>query len=945
LKDNKLMDKTMDLKKTLNLPDTKFPMKANLATREPEQLKAWDEAGLYERVRKASAGRPRFVLHDGPPYANGNIHIGTALNKILKDIVIRSRQMQGYDADYIPGWDCHGLPIEHNVDKNLGDKKKSMTTVEIRQECRHYAEKFVDIQREEFKRLGVMGKWEDPYLTMAYPYEAIIARKCAQFALDGSLIHSKKPIYWCCSCKTALAEAEIEYADESSPSIFVKFTIADDLGAVVPALAGKRVSVVIWTTTPWTLPANLAVALHPDFAYCAVEVPGGDVYILATELVASCMKAFKIDDYSVIAAVNPRDLEHKFCRHPLVNRKSMIILGSHVTLEAGTGCVHTAPGHGREDFEAGSQYGLDAYSPVDDNGCFTPEVEAFAGKFVFKADGEIIEKLKAGNHLLASGTIRHSYPHCWRCKKPVIFRATPQWFISMDKTGIRQKALTAIDTVAWIPAWGRDRIYGMIEKRPDWCVSRQRSWGVPIAVFYCKHCNTLLMTREIADRIFAEFMEHGADVWFEKDAVWIIPKGTACASCGGTEFAKETDILDVWFDSGVSHAAVLEERPSLGWPADLYLEGSDQHRGWFHSSLLTAIGLKGQAPYKTVLTHGFVVDGDGKKMSKSIGNVIAPKKVIDRYGAEILRLWVAASDYRDDIRISENILTQLSDAYRRIRNTCRFMLGNLFDFNPEKHAVPVSQMADIDKFILHTLQDLIAKNINAYAAFDFHVIYHSLYNYCTVSLSAFYLDILKDRLYTSHPESTLRRSAQTAMYTIVAAVAKLMAPILPFTAEEVWRFMPADANRSESIHLEEFPAPDPAFVNPTLAEHWERILNVRGEVTRVLENARMEKIIGHSLDASVTLCAAKDLYDVMARNETDLRSIFIVSEVRLADAATCDDGFLKTEIPGLSIRVTAASGEKCQRCWVYDVSVGKHPERDGICDRCQAVLDSLAVVS
>lgn len=939
----------MDYKKTLNLPETKFPMKASLANREPVQLKKWEKDGIYEQVRNASKGRKRFILHDGPPYANGNIHIGTALNKILKDIVIRSRQMQGYDADYIPGWDCHGLPIEHNVDKKLGSKKKEMTTGEIRRECRAYAGKFVDIQREEFKRLGGMGKWEDPYLTMAFQYEAITARKCAEFALDGSLIHSKKPIYWCCSCKTALAEAEIEYGDESSPSIFVKFELKDDISDQVPELSGKKVFLVIWTTTPWTLPANLAVALHPEFDYSAIEVEtenakNKEVYILATDLVASCMKTFEIENYSTLAKISPADLENLHCRHPLYDRTSLIVLGDHVTLEAGTGCVHTAPGHGREDFEVGNKYGLDTYSPVNANGCFTDDVELFASKFVFKADPEIIEKLDSDDNLLASTTMKHSYPHCWRCKKPVIFRATPQWFISMDKTGIRRKALEAIDTVSWIPSWGRDRIYSMIENRPDWCVSRQRSWGVPITVFYCKDCNKLLINKEIADRIFSEFCENGADIWFEKDASYFIPNGATCTSCGSKDFIKETDILDVWFDSGVSHAAVLEQRPSLGWPADLYLEGSDQHRGWFHSSLLTAIGTKGRAPYKTVLTHGFVVDGKGKKMSKSVGNVIAPKKVIDRYGAETLRLWVAASDYKDDIRISENILKQLSDAYRRIRNTCRFILGNLFDFSPETDSVAYDEMTDLDKFALHSLEELVERSIRAYGSFEFHVIYHSLYNYCTVSLSAFYLDILKDRLYTSNPESTARRSAQTVMYRIVDAISKIMAPILPFTSEEIWSYMPDAQNRSGSIHLEEFPVLDENDKNPELAKQWERIIDVRGEVTKALENARVDKIIGHSLDASVALCASQELYDLLARYEKDLRSIFIVSESTLLGpdmAGLPDEAFVATDIDGLSIKVTAAAGQKCRRCWVHDVSVVEHPENEEICSRCQAVLDSM----
>jgi isoleucyl-tRNA synthetase len=931
----------MDYKKTLNLPDTKFPMKANLANREPSQLKKWEEEELYKKVREASKGREKFILHDGPPYANGNIHIGTALNKILKDIIIRSKQMQGYDSDYIPGWDCHGLPIEHNVDKKLGSKKLKMSQVEIRHKCRSYAERYVDIQRDEFKRLGGMGKWEDPYLTMAYKYEALTAKKCAEFALNGSLIRSKKPIYWCCSCKTALAEAEIEYSDESSPSIFVKFKLLSDISDNTPELAGKDVYIVIWTTTPWTLPANLAVALHPEFTYAAVEAENKEVYILARDLVDQCMASFNISKYKIIADIKPENLEHKNCQHPLYNRHSLIVLGTHVTLESGTGCVHTAPGHGREDFEVGTKYNLDAYSPVNDNGCFTEDVELFSGQFVFKADPAIIEKLDSDKSLLGSGQIEHSYPHCWRCKKPVIFRATPQWFISMDKTGIRENALKAIDTVRWIPGWGRDRIYSMIENRPDWCVSRQRSWGVPITIFFCSKCNEIKINQEIVDKIYDEFCENGADIWFEKDASYFIPQGTVCDACGSNEFIKETDILDVWFDSGVSHEAVLMERPSLGWPADLYLEGSDQHRGWFHSSLLTAIGLRGSTPYKTVLTHGFVVDGHGKKMSKSIGNVIAPKKVIDQYGAEILRLWVSASDYRDDIRISESILKQLSDAYRRVRNTCRFLLGNLSDFDPSKHNVPYEAMTEIDRFALHRLQEIIKQNIKAYEDYDFHVVYHSLYNYCTVDLSSFYLDIMKDRLYASGTDSKERRSAQTVMFEIVSSLAKLMAPILPFTSEEVWKFMPDATQKETSIHLVSFPVNNESFANNELAEKWRLILEVRGEVAKVLEAARVEKKIGHSLDAHVTLSVSKDLYNLMNSYGKEFRSVFIVSKLDVVSEDTIKEDFFQTDIEGLSVKVTPAGGEKCRRCWIYDMSVGNHDENPDVCDRCFAVLNDM----
>lgn len=934
----------MNYKDTLNLPATKFPMKANLAQKEPAQLTQWEEQSLYERIREFSTGREPFILHDGPPYANGNIHIGTALNKILKDIVVRSHQMSGFDAVFVPGWDCHGLPIEHSVDKQLGPKKKNMSRVAIRKACRAFAEKYIDIQKAEFKRLGVMGQWDDPYLTMNYRYEATIAKKCAEFALDGSLFHSKKPIYWCCSCKTALAEAEIEYGDETSPSIYVKFALAEDLSQQIPELKEKSVYVVIWTTTPWTLPGNLAVALHPDFTYTAVEVADGEVWLLARDLVETCMTHFEISGYTRLADIDPGLLEGRKCRHPLYDRDSLIILGSHVTLEAGTGCVHTAPGHGREDFDIGTRYELPAFSPVDDNGCFSNEVPELAGQFVFQADPVIIERLQANGALVKSEHFSHSYPHCWRCKKPVIFRATPQWFISMDKTGLRQKALSAIDTVKWIPAWGRDRIYGMIANRPDWCVSRQRSWGVPITVFYCRHCGGLHIDQNVIDRIFELFAEHGADIWFENEAAFFLPEGTTCASCGSREFDKETDILDVWFDSGVSHAAVLEERDNLQWPADLYLEGSDQHRGWFHSSLLTAVGFKNQAPYRMVLTHGFVVDGEGKKMSKSQGNVIAPKAVIDKFGAEILRLWVAASDYKDDVRISDTILKQLSDAYRRIRNTGRFILGNLYDFDPAGHRVDYAAMPEIDRYMLHSLQDLIQKCRRAYRDFEFHVVYHSLYNYCSMDLSAFYLDILKDRLYTSPPASSERRSAQTVMHLLIDTLTKLMAPILPFTAEEIWPFIPyAENNKGKpvSVHMTDFPDPSPALQDDELARRWVKILQIRGEVTRVLEKARAEKTIGHSLDASVTLYAENQWQELLRDYSADLPSIFIVSDVAIAPYAQADADCHATELKGFSIRVASAPGEKCQRCWVYDTSVGSDDAHPRICRRCRNALDTM----
>lgn len=933
----------MDYKKTLNLPVTALKMKANLAKREPEQLKEWEEISLYDKIRNASKDKELFILHDGPPYANGNIHIGTALNKILKDVIVRSRQMAGFDAVYVPGWDCHGLPIEHNVDKELGQKKKEMSQLDIRRLCRKYAEGFIDVQREEFKRLGVMGEWDNPYLTMNYEYEAIIARECGKFALNGSLFRSKKPIYWCCTCQTALAEAEIEYHDESTPSIFVKFPFNDDLSHAFPALADKNVSVVIWTTTPWTIPANLGIAFHPEFEYVAVETDADEVLMLAKDLVDECMTTFGISTYKVIAEVDAKSLEKKLCRHPLYDRDSTIIMGHHVTLDAGTGCVHTAPGHGREDYDVGIQYGLDVYSPIDDRGCFTQEVGFFNGQFVFDANTPISAKLDELGALLASGKMEHSYPHCWRCKEPVIYRATPQWFISMDKAELRSKALSEIDRVEWIPHWGRDRIYGMIESRPDWCVSRQRAWGVPITAFYCESCDALLFNQDTMDHVFDLFKVHGADVWYEKGVEDLLPENMTCEACGGSSFRKETDILDVWFDSGVSHAAVLEARSYLHWPAEMYLEGSDQHRGWFHSSLLTAVGTRGRAPYKSVLTHGFVVDEEGKKMSKSIGNIVAPKEVIDKYGAEILRLWVAATDYRDDIRISDNILKQLSDAYRRIRNTCRFMLGNLNDFDPEKDAVPYESMAELDKYILHTLQDLTKKTLNAYETYEHHIIYHALNNYCTVELSAFYLDILKDRLYTSPKHAAKRKSAQTALHILVDAMVRIMAPLLPFTAEEVWQHMPERKDKESSVHLAMLPSEDAHLIDDALARRWDTIIEVRAEVAKALEEARNQKIIGHSLDADVTVSAGNTLYGALSAYEADLRSILIVSSATLLKDRTLPEAFESSEVEGLSIFVEKTTAEKCERCWVRDPSVGDIAGQPTICNRCAAALEEMNV--
>ncbi|MEH0020076.1 MAG: isoleucine--tRNA ligase [Desulfobacter sp.] len=931
----------MDYKKTLNLPSTKFAMKANLPQREPEMLKAWEQKKIYETLREQSKDKPVFILHDGPPYANGHLHMGHAINKILKDIIVRSRQMSGFNAPYVPGWDCHGLPIEHNVDKKLGSKKKEMTPVQVRRECRAYAAKFVDIQRDEFKRFGVIGEWDEPYLTMNYPYEARIAKECGEFALSGDMFLGKKPIYWCCSCQTALAEAEIEYHDHTSPSIYVKFPMKDDISGLIPDAGDETVSVVIWTTTPWTLPANLGVCLHPDFVYAAVKTRDHGILIMAKDLVETVMQAFDMEDYTVIADIAAADLEKKRCAHPFYDRDSLIILGDHVTLEAGTGCVHTAPGHGADDHIVGKRYGLDCYSPVEDNGVFSKDVDMFGGQFIFKANKEINATLDDKNALLKNENMSHSYPHCWRCKKPVIFRATPQWFISMDKLELRKKSLEEINNVQWIPSWGRERIYSMIENRPDWCLSRQRSWGVPIPVFHCNDCKKVYVTRESVDRIHALFTEHSSDIWFEKDAKFLMPEGAVCEECGSAEFSKDHNILDVWFDSGVSHAAVLEERENLSRPADMYLEGSDQHRGWFHSSLLTAVGRTGRAPYKAVLTHGFVVDEKGHKMSKSVGNVVAPDKVIKQYGADVLRLWATSADYRGDVSISDNIIKQLSDAYRRIRNTCRFLLGNL-DGYQVSDARPVSEMGELDRFILHRLHSVVKRCIKAYDDYEFHVIYHTLHNFCVVDLSSFYLDIIKDRLYITPAESPERRDAQTAMAIILDALVRIMAPILPFTADEIYTHMPlADADRKESIHLEDMVRLEDSWEDETLAAKWEHIRTLRGEVTKALEEARKTKLIGHPLDACVEICLPPgDLADLIGGMSENLNDIFIVSEAALRD--TLDgDVYEGKEIEGLTVRVTRAAGEKCERCWRYDTGIGADQAHPTACGRCVTALKTI----
>ncbi len=921
----------MDYKETLNLPRTSFPMKADLPKREPQILKRWDDMGLYPKIRAQSGGRPRFILHDGPPYANGHIHLGHALNKILKDIIIKSRQMMGHDCPYIPGWDCHGLPIEHQVDKELKAQRLKLSQVEVRSRCRAYAQKFIAIQRAEFERLGVLGDWTHPYLTMDNAYIAKILEEYGRFFFAGAVYRSKKPVHWCATCRTALAEAEVEYEEHQTPSIYVKFPLVTP-PPQAPELGGGPVSLVIWTTTPWTLPANLAIAVHPDLEYAAVQV-GEEVLVVAADLAAGLLSFWGLKGKE-LWRLPGRRLEGAVCSHPWINRTSQVIQADYVTLESGTGLVHIAPGHGQEDYDSGRKYGLAPYSPVDDHGKFTQEVPEFAGQPVWVANAGIIDLLSRQGKLLKAEQITHSYPHCWRCKQPIIFRATEQWFISLEANGLRQKALQAIDRVTWIPRWGRERIYQMVERRPDWCISRQRAWGVPIVAFHCQKCGAVFLTEEILAGIMARVRREGADFWFEAPVTELLPSDTRC-SCGGSIFRKETDILDVWFDSGVSWAAVVEPDPALGLPADLYLEGSDQHRGWFHSSLLTAVGISGDAPYKGVLTHGFVVDGDGRKMSKSLGNVIAPQEVMDKYGAEILRLWVAAEDYRDDVRLSGDILKQLADAYRRFRNTARFMLGNLYDFDPEKHYLPPEAREELDRLALSWLAQLLARVQKAYGDYEFHLAYHRLHQFCAVEMSAIYLDILKDRLYVSRADSRARRSAQSTLWDLLGSLTAAMAPILSFTAEEVWEYLPGRGH-PESVHLAAFPQAPPGFPDEALLTKYDFLLKVRSDINRGLEEARKVKLLSTAQEAKVLLGADGELLERLTAQVAELQTLAQVAELAVAPGGRGLEG---QEVPGLRLQVEAAPGSKCIRCWFTRSTVGEDPGHPQICAHCRQALE------
>ncbi|WP_018132785.1 isoleucine--tRNA ligase [Effusibacillus pohliae] len=914
---------SIDYSKTLNLPQTEFPMRGNLPQREPEIQKRWEEIGLYQKVQAKQKGKPKFVLHDGPPYANGDIHLGHAVNKILKDIIVKSKTMEGFDAPYVPGWDTHGLPIEQAIIKNKKINRHEIPVPEFRHMCRDYALDFIDRQRAQFKRLGVRGDWENPYITLLPAYEAAQIRVFGEMAVKGLIYKGMKPVYWCTHCETALAEAEIEYADKQSPSIYVKFQVTDGKGKLP-----EGASIVIWTTTPWTIPANVAIAVNPDFEYVLIDVRG-EKLLIAKELAGAVLKAAGYEqELQPEASFKGAELERVKTRHPLFGRESLVVLGDHVTLDAGTGCVHTAPGHGMEDFLVGQKYGLPVLVPIDDRGKFTQEAGPFAGQFYAKANPAITEAIREAGYLLRESVMEHSYPHCWRCKNPVIFRATEQWFGSIDK--IRDELLEQIKQVKWNPAWGEVRLHNMVAERQDWCISRQRVWGVPIPIFYCTDCGKELITKQTIEHVANLFAEHGSQVWFEREAADLLPEGAAC-QCGHTEFRKETDIMDVWFDSGSSHIAVCGGREELHWPADLYLEGSDQYRGWFNSSLTTAVAVKGRAPYKEVLSHGFVLDGEGRKMSKSLGNVVDPLKVLENLGADILRLWVASVDYRSDVRVSDSILKQVAEVYRKIRNTFRYLLGNVYDFDPAAHSVPLDQMLEIDRWALHKLEALKQRTMKAYKNYEFHVVFHDINNFCTVDMSAFYFDVLKDRVYTSAPDSLERRSAQTAMHHILVELVKLTAPILTHTADEVWQYVPGVSE--ESVQLTEWSEVKAEFLDKELEAKWEKILALRDEVLKALEVARKDKVIGKSLMAAVDLYPENaDVLQVL-EGTPRLQEVLGVSRVNLfkpgetvaADAAP---------YVGLSIRVRVAEGETCERCRVVTPEVGQVTEHPTLCPTC-----------
>ncbi|MGS0764746.1 isoleucine--tRNA ligase [Syntrophomonas curvata] len=917
---------------TLNLPRTDFPMRANLPAKEPEILDYWNKIDVYQKVQEKNSGKPSFILHDGPPYANGNIHLGHTLNKVLKDIIIKHRSMTGHDTPYVPGWDTHGLPIETQAIKDLGIDRKRTDVIEFRKHCREYALKYVGIQSEQFQRLGVRGDWDHPYLTLNPEFEAIQIKVFGEMAHKGYIYKGLKPVYWCADCETALAEAEIEYSDKTSPSIYVKFPVKDGKG-VIP----EDAYVIIWTTTPWTLPANTGISLHPDFDYIVLKA-NKEKYVIARGLLETVAAELDWADYKIIKQFKGKEAERAVCRHPFFARDSLVVLGAHVTLDAGTGCVHTAPGHGEDDFIVGKEYGLEVISPVDNSGRFTEEAGQFEGLLVHDANKDVIAELEKRNLLLKASRIEHQYPYCWRCKHPIIYRATDQWFASIE--GFRQDALKAIDSVRWIPSWGRERIFNMVRDRGDWCISRQRSWGVPIPIFYCESCGSTIIDESTIERISTLFAEQGSDIWFSGDASYLLPEGYHCSNCGSDKFRKETDIMDVWFDSGSSHMAVLETYDELSWPADMYLEGSDQHRGWFNSSLSTSVAVKGMAPYRQVLTHGFLVDEQGKKQSKSMGNAIDPLKLIKSMGADILRLWVSSADYRSDVSVSDNIIKQCAEAYRKIRNTCRFILGNLYDFDPVKETVEYQKLNELDKWALLKLHQLIKRVSKAYEDYEFHVVFHAVHNFCTVDLSSIYFDILKDRLYCCHPEDPERKAAQTVLHELINALVVILAPILAYTSEEIYSHLRKESG-PVSVQLLDWPAYREEYIDEAIGTRITRVLEVREAVTKSLEEARTRKAIGHSLGAKVTIYADPEWLSLL-KTIDDLEKVFIVSQVELKNESerTRNAVYLE-ELPGIWVDVAAAAGEKCERCWIIEPSVGGHDGHTNLCERCSQVVARL----
>ena len=941
----------MDYRATLNLPQTDFPMKADLPRREPEIQRFWEELDIYRAAQERTAGRPKYILHDGPPYTSGDLHLGQALNKILKDIVVKFKTMQGFDAPFIPGWDMHGLPTEMRAIKTFDIDRHAIDPLELRAKSAETALHFMEVQRRQFKRLGVRGDWEHPYLTVQPAYEGAVLGVFRALVAAGCVYRGLKPVYWCATCETALAEAEIEYKDHTSASIYVKFPFVGDPGAYFPELKGKRsVSFLIWTTTPWTLPANVALAVHPEFEYVPVRCPSGtlqgplgvlkggeEIMVLAKAMVETALREAGCRGYEVIGKpVHGRDLEGARTRHPFVERESPVVLADYVTLEQGTGVVHTAPGHGKEDFQTGRIYHLPVIQPLDARGVFTDEGGKFAGMRHTAADAAILQELRDRGALVAAGQLTHSYPHCWRCGEPIIFRAAEQWFVAVDQ--FTPQALAAIEGVTWIPPATKERIRSMVAERPDWCISRQRVWGIPIPAFYCLSCGRVLLTPEVVDSVRAIVEREGSDAWFKRPAADFLPPGTACPECGGAEFRKETDIFDVWFDSGSSHAAVLLTRPELAWPADLYLEGHDQHRGWFQASLWTAIVSRGAAPYRAVLTTGFFLDETGRKMSKSLGNIIDPQEIAGHYGADILRLWVSYVDFKADMPMSEDIFGQVIEAYRRIRNTARFLLANLYDFDPAAHAVEPAQMFEVDRWALHRLLQVVERVTAAYDTFEFHRVYHTLNTFCAVDLSAFYLDMLKDRLYTSPAASRGRRSAQTALHGIVRALARLLAPILTHTAEEIWQAIPGA--REPSVQLADWPQVEARWLDAALGERWVKILALRDEIALALEGARQAKLINQPLEASVTIYAPPEQQEVLAGLGDQLASVLIVSQACLADGAP-PEAWRSEAVSGLAVVVERARGGKCQRCWQYQASVGKDSEHPGLCARCRRALGEI----